>query len=176
MVTKKIETRDYLRAFITKANKEAGVKFNSSKLNSKEECQNYLLNLIKNLRHKKQDNKAYVNEIDSLKEEIEILNTGNKRLESEKMFYITQADEAKKAREQEKNYKEFYKNMADKYKTAYNIQRKDNIILNKINTFFMYVIALEALSIAMLIWKWWDERNRLSKINNWLFNSIRKAK
>lgn len=153
MVTKKIETRDYLRAFITKANKEAGVKFNSSKLNSKEECQNYLLNLIKNLRHKKQDNKAYVNEIDSLKEEIEILNTGNKRLESEKMFYITQADEAKKAREQEKNYKEFYKNMADKYKTAYNIQRKDNIILNKINTFFMYVIALEALSIAMLIWK-----------------------
>ena len=153
MVTKKIETRDYLRAFITKANKEAGVKFNSSKLNSKEECQNYLLNLIKNLRHKKQDNKAYVNEIDSLKEEIEILNTGNKRLESEKMFYITQADEAKKAREQEKNYKEFYQNMADKYKTAYNIQRKDNIILNKINTFFMYVIALEALSIAMLIWK-----------------------
>lgn len=153
MVNNKISTRDYLRAFITKANKEAGVKFNSSKLNSKEECQNYLLNLIKNLRHKKQDNKAYVNEIDSLKEEIEILNTGNKRLESEKMFYITQADEAKKAREQEKNYKEFYKNMADKYKTAYNIQRKDNIILNKINTFFMYVIALEALSIAMLIWK-----------------------
>lgn len=153
MVTKKIETRDYLRAFITKANKEAGVKFNSSKLNNKEECENYLLNLIKDLRHNKQDNKAYIKEIDSLKEEIEILNTGNKRLESKKMFYITQADEAKKAREQEKNYKEFYKNMADKYKTAYNIQRKDNIILNKINTFFMYVIALEVLSIAMLIWK-----------------------
>ena len=150
MVTKKIETRDYLRAFITKANKEAGVKFNSSKLNNKEECENYLLNLIKDLRHNKQDNKAYIKEIDSLKEEIEILNTGNKRLESKKMFYITQADEAKKAREQEKNYKEFYKNMADKYKTAYNIQRKDNIILNKINTFF---IALEVLSIAMLIWK-----------------------
>ena len=67
MVTKKIETRDYLRAFITKANKEAGVKFNSSKLNSKEECEEYLLNLIKDLRHKKQDNKAYVKEIDSLK-------------------------------------------------------------------------------------------------------------
>ena len=69
------------------------------------------------------------------------------------MFYITQAEEAKKAREQEKNYKEFYQNMADKYKTAYNIKRKYNIILNKINTFFMYVIALEALSIAVLIWK-----------------------
>ncbi|MFA1744578.1 hypothetical protein ACDQ58_06330 [Fusobacterium animalis] len=153
MVTKKIETRDYLRAFITKANKEAGVKFNSSKLNSKEECEEYLLNLIKDLRHKKQDNKAYVKEIDSLKEEIEILNSGNKRLEAERMFYITQAEEAKKAREQEKNYKEFYQNMADKYKTAYNIKRKYNIILNKINTFFMYVIALEALSIAVLIWK-----------------------
>ena len=153
MITKKIETRDYLRAFVTKANKEAGVKFNSSKLNSKEECENYLLNLIKDLKHKPQNNEAYIKEIDSLKEEIEILNTGNKRLESKKMFYITQADEAKKAREQEKNYKEFYQNMADKYKTAYNIQRKDNIILNKINTFFMYVIALEALSIAMLIWK-----------------------
>lgn len=153
MVIKKIETRDYLRTFITKVNKEAGFIYNASKLNSIKECEDYLLNLVKNLRHNKQDNKAYIKEIDSLKEEIEILNTGNKRLESKKMFYITQADEAKKAREQEKNYKEFYQNMADKYKTAYNIQRKDNIILNKINTFFMYVIALEALSIAMLIWK-----------------------
>ena len=94
MVTKKIATRDYLRGFITRANKEAGVNFNSSKLNSKEECEEYLLNLIKSLRHKKQDNKAYVKEIDSLKEEIEILNTGNKRLEAERMFYITQAEEA----------------------------------------------------------------------------------
>ena len=153
MVIKKIETRDYLRKFITRANKEAGVKFNSSKLNSKEECEEYLLNLIKNLRHKKQDNKAYIKEINDLKEEIEILNSGNKRLEAERMFNITQAEEAKKAREQEKNYKEFYQNMADKYETAYNIKRKYNIILNKINTFFMCVIALEALSIAMLIWK-----------------------
>lgn len=153
MVTKKIETRDYLRAFITKANKEAGVKFNSSKLNSKEECENYLLNLIKDLKHKPQNNKAYIKEIDSLKEEIEILNTGNKRLESERAFYITQAERAKKAREIEQYYTEFYKNMADKYKTDYNIQRKDNIILNKINTFFMYVIVLEAILTAMLIWK-----------------------
>lgn len=80
MVTKKIETRDYLRAFITKANKEAGVKFNSSKLNSKEECQNYLLNLIKDLKHKPQNNKAYIKEIDNLKEEIEILKKDNDNL------------------------------------------------------------------------------------------------
>ena len=96
MVNKKMTMRDYYRGFITKANKEAGVTFNAAKLSSKEECEEYLLNLIRNLRHKKQDNKAYVKEIDSLKEEIEILNTGNKRLESEKMFYITQAKEAGK--------------------------------------------------------------------------------
>ena len=67
MVIKKIETRDYLRTFITRANKEAGVTYNASKLNSREECEDYILNLIKDLRHKKQDNKAYVKEIDSLK-------------------------------------------------------------------------------------------------------------
>ena len=105
MVIKKIETRDYLRTFITKANKEAGVTFNASKLNSIKECEDYLLNLVKNLRHNKQDNKAYMKEIDSLKEEIEILNNNllakNKekanlkdkfeKLEAERIFYITQA-------------------------------------------------------------------------------------
>lgn len=80
MVTKKIETRDYLRKLITRANKEAGVKFNSSKLNSKEECENYLLNLIKDLKHKPQNNKAYIKEIDNLKEEIEILKKDNDNL------------------------------------------------------------------------------------------------
>lgn len=74
MVIKKIETRDYLRTFITKVNKEAGVIYNASKLNSIKECEDYLLNLVKNLRHNKQDNKAYIKEIESLKEEIEILN------------------------------------------------------------------------------------------------------
>lgn len=103
MVTKKIATRDYYRTFITKANKEAGVTYNASKLNSKEECEKYLLNLIKDLRHKPQNNKAYVKEIDSLKEEIEILNTGNKRLESERAFYVTQAEEAGKERKKRKD-------------------------------------------------------------------------
>ena len=153
MVTKKIETRDYLRAFITKANKEAGVKFNSSKLNNKEECENYLLNLIKDLRHNKQDNKAYIKEIDSLKEEIEILNTGNKRLEAERMLYISQAERAKKAREIEQYYKEFYKNMVDKWKTNYKFQEEKNGIINKFNIFLSSIIVLEALSIAMLILK-----------------------
>ena len=97
MVIKKIETRDYLRTFITKVNKEAGVIYNASKLNSIKECEDYLLNLVKNLRHNKQDNKAYIKEINELKEEIEILNAGNKRLESERTFYITQAEEAGKA-------------------------------------------------------------------------------
>ena len=153
MVTKKIATRDYLRAFITKANKEAGVTFNASKLNSKEECEEYLLNLIKNLRHKKQDNKAYMKEIDSLKEEIEILNTGNKRLEAERMFYITQAEEAGKERKKEKTYKEFYKNMVDKWETNYKFQEEKNKIISNFNIFLSFFIVLEALSIAMLIWK-----------------------
>lgn len=153
MINKKVTIRDYWRSFITKANKQAGVTYNASKLNSREECEDYILNLIKDLRHKKQDNKAYIKEINELKEEIEILNTGNKRLESERTFYITQADESKKARIKEQEYKEFYKNMADKYEMAYDVQKKDNIILNKINTFFIYVIVLEIVLIAMLIWK-----------------------
>lgn len=153
MVIKKIETRDYLRTFITRANKEAGVIYNASKLNSKEECEEYLLNLIKSLRHKKQDNKAYVKEIDSLKEEIEILNTGNKRLEAERMLYISQAERAKKAREIEQYYKEFYKNMADKWETNYKFQEDKNKIISDFNIFLSFVIVLEALSIAMLIWK-----------------------
>ena len=153
MVTKKMTMRDYYRGFITKANKEAGVTFNASKLNSKEECEEYLLNLIKNLRHKKQDNKAYVKEINSLKEEIEILNAGNKRLESERAFYVTQAERAKKAREIEQYYKEFNKNMADKWETNYKFQEDKNKIISDFNIFLSFVIVLEALSIAMLIWK-----------------------
>lgn len=153
MVIKKIETRDYLRTFVTKANKVAGVVFNSSKLNSKEDCEKYLLNLIKDLKNASKDNNAYIKEINELKEEIEILNSSNKKLESEKFFYITQADEAKKDRIKEQEYKEFYKNMGNKYQMAYDVQNKDNIILNKINTFFIYVIVLEIVLIAMLIWK-----------------------
>lgn len=153
MVNKKMTMRDYYRGFITRANKEAGVNFNSSKLNSKEECEEYLLNLIKDLRRKPQDNKAYIKEIDSLKEEIEILNTGNKRLESERMFYITQTEEAKKEREKEKTYKEFYKNMVDKWENNYKFQENKNKIVSNFNIFLSFVIVLEALSIAMLIWK-----------------------
>ncbi|WP_253253512.1 hypothetical protein LDJ90_02645 [Fusobacterium vincentii] len=80
MVNKKMTMRDYYRGFITKANKEAGVTFNAAKLSSKDECEEYLLNLIKNLRHKKQDNKAYIKEIDDLKEEMEILKKDNNNL------------------------------------------------------------------------------------------------
>ena len=153
MVHKQMQTRDYLRSFITRVNKEAGVTFNASKLNSKEECEKYILNLIKDLKNNSGNNKAYIKEIDSLKEEVEILNTGNKRLESEKAFYITQAEGAKKAREIEQYYKEFYKNMADKWETAYKFQEGKNKIIRDFNIFLSFVIVLEALSIAMLIWK-----------------------
>ena len=153
MVNKKMTMRDYYRGFITRANKEAGITYNASKLNSKEECEEYLLNLIKDLRHKKQDNKAYIKEIDSLKEELEILNTGNKRLEAERMFYITQAEEAGKERKKEKTYKEFYKNMVDKWETNYKFQEDKNKIVSDFNIFLSFIVILEALLIAMLIWK-----------------------
>nr|DAX57343.1 MAG TPA: hypothetical protein [Caudoviricetes sp.] len=153
MVTKKIATRDYLRAFITKANKEAGVTYNAAKLSSKEECEEYLLNLIRNLRHKKQDNKAYVKEIDSLKEEIEILNTGNKRLESEKMFYITQAKEAGKIKKDDEEEIEYFKNRTRFWHKSYREETEKKNVIKKFNIFLSFVIVLEALSIVMLLWK-----------------------
>ena len=160
MVIKKIETRDYLRTFITKVNKEAGVIYNASKLNSIKECEDYLLNLVKNLRHNKQDNKAYIKEIDSLKEEIEILNTGNKRLESEKMFYITQADEAKKAREKAEKDKEYYSLESNLWKEDFFKEKdKHNSTKARLEDFMVIIIGLgiisivEAVSIVILAWK-----------------------
>lgn len=160
MVTKKMTMRDYYRTFITKANKEAGITFNASKLNSKEECEEYLLNLIKNLRHKKQDNKAYVKEIDSLKEEIEILNAGNKRLESEKMFYITQADEAKKAREKAEKDMRIFQGFANQYSKDYFDERDKHertyeklIFLSRITVGLGSIAIIEAISIAIMLWK-----------------------
>ena len=167
MVIKKIETRDYLRTFITKVNKEAEVIYNASKLNSIKECEDYLLNLVKNLRHNKQDNKAYIKEIDSLKEEIEILNNNllakNKekanlkdkfdKLESERVFYITQAKEAGEKREEAEKEKEYYRNNAlywneSFYDTDNKLSRAENL-----NFFFGVLVFVEAISIAMLIWK-----------------------
>jgi hypothetical protein len=148
-----MQTRDYLRNLVSKINKASEVSFNSSKLNSKEECEKYILNLIKDLKNNSGNNKAYIKEIDSLKEEVEILNTGNKRLESERAFYITEAKGAKKAREIEQYYKEFYKNMADKWETNYKFQEGKNKIIRDFNIFLSFVIVLEALSIVMLIWK-----------------------
>lgn len=167
MVIKKIETRDYLRTFITRANKEAEVTFNASKLNNIKECEDYLLNLIKNLRHNKQDNKAYIKEIDSLKEEINILNnsllTKNKeksnlkdkfeKLEAERIFYITQAKEAGEKREEAEKEKEYYRNHALSWNESCHQEREKNKIIRDFNIFLSFVIVLEALSIAMLIWK-----------------------
>lgn len=153
MVNKQMQTRDYLRNLVSKINKASEVSFNSSKLNSKEECEKYILNLIKDLKNNSGNNKAYIKEIDSLKEEIEILNAGNKTLESERAFYITEAKGAEKAREIEQYYREFYKNMADKWETAYKFQEGKNKIIRDFNIFLSFVIVLEALSIAMLIWK-----------------------
>lgn len=142
MVNKKMTMRDYYRTFITKANKEAGVTFNASKLNSKEECEEYLLNLIKNLRHKKQDNKAYVKEIDELKEEIEILKKDNNNLivkNKDRNFLFELANQASSDCFHEK--------------LEHNITKK-RIKDHKIIVCSLVAISIiEAVSIAMLLWK-----------------------
>lgn len=167
MVNKKMTMRDYYRGFITKANKEAGITYNASKLNSKEECEEYLLNLIKNLKHKKQDNKAYVKEIDSLKEEIEILNKNlavanrekvnlkdkSQKLEAERILYITQAKEAGEKREEAEKEKEYYRYHAKYWNNSY-YEKDDKLSrAENLNFFFGVLIFVEALSIALLSWK-----------------------
>lgn len=167
MVIKKIETRDYLRIFITRANKEAGVIYNASKLNSIKECEDYLLNLVKNLRHNKQDNKAYIKEINELKEEIEILNNNllakNKekanlkdkfeKLEAERAFYITQAKEAGEKREKAEKEKEYYRNNALYWNDSFHETDNKLTRAENLNFFFGLLVFVEAISIAMLIWK-----------------------
>lgn len=167
MVIKKIETRDYLRTFITKVNKEAGVIYNASKLNSIKECEDYLLNLVKNLRHNKKDNKAYVKEIDDLKEEIEILNKNlavanrekvnlkdkSQKLEAERIFYITQAKEAGEKREKAEKEKEYYRNNALYWNESFHDTDNKLSRAENLNFFFGVLVFVEAISIAMLIWK-----------------------
>ena len=142
MVTKKIETRDYLRKLITRANKEAGVKFNSSKLNSKEECEEYLLNLIKNLRHKKQDNKAFIKEIDSLKEEIEILKKDNNNLTAKSRnrdFLFKLANEATG---------DYFNERLKHHTTKKKVKECKKIIYS-----LLTISIIETISIAILAWK-----------------------
>lgn len=167
MVHKQMQTRDYLRNLVSKINKASGVSFNSSKLNSKEECEKYILNLIKDLKNNPGNNKAYIKEIDSLKEEIEILNNNllakNKekanlkdkfeKLEAERVFYITQAKEAVEKREEAEKEKEYYRNHALSWNESCHQEREKNKIISDFNIFLSFVIVLEALSIAMLIWK-----------------------
>ena len=143
MVNKKMTMRDYYRTFITKANKEAGITFNASKLNSKEECEEYLLNLIKNLRHKPQNNKAYVKEIDSLKEEIEILKKDNNNLivkNKDRNFLFELANQASSDCFHEK--------------LEHNITKKRIKDHKTIVCSLVAISIIEAVSIAMLLWKW----------------------
>lgn len=167
MVHKQMQTRDYLRNLVSKINKTSGISFNSSKLNSKEECEKYILNLIKDLKNNPGNNKAYIKEINELKEEIEILNNNllakNKekanlkdkfeKLEAERIFYITQAKEAGEKREEAEKEKEYYRNHALSWNESCHQEREKNKIISDFNIFLSFVIVLEALSIAMLIWK-----------------------
>ncbi len=142
MVNKKMTMRDYYRGFITKANKEAGITFNAAKLNNKEECEEYLLNLIKNLRHKKQDNKAYVKEIDDLKEEIEILKKDNDNLAAQNRnrdFLFKLANEATG------NY---FDERLKHHTTKKKIKECKKIVYS-----LLTISIIETISIFVLAWK-----------------------
>lgn len=154
MVNKKMTMRDYYRTFITKANKEAGVIFNATKLNSKEECEEYLLNLIKDLRHNAQPQKNQNTDgICDYKKVNEDLKDRVKKLESERVFYITQAKEAGEKREEAEKEKEYYRNHAKYWNDSY--YQKDNEvgILGNFSVFLGVVTIIEAISITLLIWK-----------------------
>ena len=160
MVHKQMQTRDYLRNLVSKINKTSGVSFNSSKLNSKEECEKYILNLIKDLKNNSGNNKAYIKEINELKEEIEILNTGNKSLESERAFYITQAEGAKKAREIAEKDVKIYQKFANEYskdffdeRDRHEITYEKLIFLSRITIGLSLISIIEAISIFTLAWK-----------------------
>ena len=135
MVNNKISTRDYLRAFITRANKEAGITFNASKLNNKEECEEYLLNLIKNLRHKKQDNKAYVKEIEILKKDNNNLVAQNKNRD----FLFKLANEATG---------DYFKEKLEHNTTKKRVREYKKIIYS-----LLTISIIETISIFVLAWK-----------------------
>lgn len=142
MVIKKIETRDYLRGLITKANKEAGIIYNASKLNNIKECEDYLLNLVKNLRHKKQDNKAYIKEIDSLKEELEILKKDNNNLVAQNKnrdFLFKLANEATG---------DYFKEKLEHNTTKKRVRECKKIIYS-----LLTISIIETISIFVLAWK-----------------------
>lgn len=142
MVTKKMTMRDYYRTFITKANKEAGVTYNASKLNSKEECEEYLLNLIKNLRHNKQDNEAYIKEIDSLKEELEILKKDNNNLAAQNRnrdFLFKLANEATG---------DYFNERLKHHRTKKRVRECKKIIYS-----LLTISIIETISIFVLAWK-----------------------
>ena len=142
MVNKKMTMRDYYRGFITRANKEAGITYNASKLNSKEECEEYLLNLIKNLKHKKQDNKAYIKEIDDLKEEIEILKKDNNNLAAQNRnrdFLFKLANEATG---------DYFNEKLKHHTTKKRVRECKKIIYS-----LLTISIIETISIFVLAWK-----------------------
>lgn len=88
-----------------------------------------------------------------MKEEIEILNTGNKRLEAERMFYITQAEEAGKTKKDDEEEIDYFKNRTRFWHRSYREETEKNNVIKKFNNFLNVVIVLQLLLIVILIWK-----------------------
>lgn len=103
MVNKKMTNRDYLRVLITRINKEAGITYNSSKLNSVKECEEYILKLVARL---KKDNGAkaltevafevgrYTEQIEELENKLNIAESALNKAEN-KVIELSNADNCK---------------------------------------------------------------------------------
>lgn len=66
-------TRDYLRHIASVLNDTAGITTNTTKLNTIEECEEYIINLVENLAN----GKTVINELNDLKASYEKLQKGN---------------------------------------------------------------------------------------------------
>ena len=76
------------------------------------------------------------------------------------MFYVTQADEAKKAREKAEKDMRIYQNFANEYSKDYFDERDRHertyeklIFLSRITIGLSLILIIEAISIFTLAWK-----------------------
>ena len=65
----------------------------------------------------------------------------------------TKAEEAGKTKKDDKEEIDYFKNRTRFWHRSYREETEKNSVIKKFNTFLSFVIVLEALSIAMLIWK-----------------------
>lgn len=156
MVNKKMTNRDYLRVLITRINKEAGITYNSSKLNSVKECEEYILKLVARL---KKDNGAkaltevafevgrYTEQIEELENKLNIAESALNKAEN-KVIELSNSDNCKALYNEIDSLKEdlqFYKLELGYTKQDLAEERK-----KKNKTFNLYLSPTVAITLIIL--------------------------